>query len=195
MAAETPHWTISTSDEVGNDFLSVAAAGGHLPILPLLSKRWAVNSQVQLEHGLVIAIPNGRLPADYPYPARIASVCAIKLEKLSSMESWISCSIFTTFVRLLIKWLHTNRTEGCTRKAMSGAAAQGHLEVFQWLQVNTTAACTTQAMDLAAGRGHLKMLHWLHIHRSEGCTDKAIDDALELSRLPICRGLVTVSLN
>lgn len=32
--------------------------------------------------------------------------------------------------------MHDTRTEGCTEKAMDGAAAGGHLEMVQWLHKN-----------------------------------------------------------
>lgn len=33
----------------------------------------------------------------------------------------------------LVKWLHLNRIEGCTTRAMDSAARSGHLELVQWL--------------------------------------------------------------
>jgi len=32
----------------------------------------------------------------------------------------------------VVKWLHTNRLEGCTVDAMNWAAAHGHLEIMKW---------------------------------------------------------------
>jgi hypothetical protein len=34
----------------------------------------------------------------------------------------------------IIKWLHKNRTEGCTSDAMDWAADNGHLEIVRFLQ-------------------------------------------------------------
>jgi hypothetical protein len=36
----------------------------------------------------------------------------------------------------VVKWLHENRTEGCTPYAMHFAAREGHLEVVKWLHQN-----------------------------------------------------------
>ena len=55
-----------------------------------------------------------------------------------------------------IKWLHKNRTEGCTKYAMDWAASNGHLEVVKWLHKNRIEGCTTIAMDWAASNGHLE---------------------------------------
>jgi hypothetical protein len=36
----------------------------------------------------------------------------------------------------VVKWLHFNRTEGCTPRALNAAAAGGHVEVIKWLHEN-----------------------------------------------------------
>ena len=36
----------------------------------------------------------------------------------------------------VVKWLHENRTEGCTRWAMDWACAKDHLEVVNFLSKN-----------------------------------------------------------
>ncbi|CAN0275436.1 unnamed protein product, partial [Hapterophycus canaliculatus] len=94
------------------------------------------------------------------------------------------------------QWLHDNRTEGCTEKAMDGAAANGHLEMVKWLHHNRpevcvavfenktgqfacargvrSVGCTTDAMDGAAENGSLEVVKWLHQNREEGCTGDAL---------------------
>ena len=67
-----------------------------------------------------------------------------------------------------IKWLHENRTEGCTTDAMDEAAWRGHLKVMEWLHRNRSEGCTKMAMLNAAERGHLGIVKWLHANRSEG---------------------------
>ena len=62
----------------------------------------------------------------------------------------------------IVKWLHENRTEGCTTAAMNCAARNGHLEVVKWLHENRTEGCTEWAMDLAAENGHLDVVKWLN---------------------------------
>jgi ankyrin repeat protein len=62
----------------------------------------------------------------------------------------------------VVKWLHTNRTEGCTKNAMDWAARNGHLEVVKWLHTNKTEGYTKNAMDWAARNGHLEVVKWLN---------------------------------
>jgi hypothetical protein len=46
---------------------------------------------------------------------------------------------------------------------MDGAARNGHLDLFKWLHENRTEGCTTLAMDYAAS--HLDLVKWLHENR------------------------------
>jgi len=89
----------------------------------------------------------------------------------------------------LIKWLHNNRTEGCTKYAMNVAAAKGYLKIIKWLHKNRTEGCTTDAMDQAACYGHLKVVKWLHYNRNEGCTKCAMDYAVENGHLKVIKWL------
>ncbi|KAL2913455.1 hypothetical protein HK105_207067 [Polyrhizophydium stewartii] len=73
-----------------------------------------------------------------------------------------------------VKWLHANRTEGCTTMAMNYAAEWGHLVMLKWLHANRTEGCTTDAMDLAAKNGHIDAVEFLQNNRTEGCTSKAM---------------------
>ena len=68
----------------------------------------------------------------------------------------------------VVKWLHENRAEGCTKDAMFWAALNGHLEVVKWLHENRTEGCTKDAMDYAARNGHLEIVKWLDIQWSMG---------------------------
>lgn len=43
--------------------------------------------------------------------------------------------------------------------------------------------CTHRAMDGAAGNGHLEVIQWLHENRNEGCTGDAIFYAAKVSAL------------
>ena len=62
--------------------------------------------------------------------------------------------------------------------AMDNAASRGHLEVIKWLHSNRLEGCTTDAMDEAASRGNLEVVKWLHFNRTEGCTTMAMDKAI-----------------
>ena len=52
---------------------------------------------------------------------------------------------------------------------MNWASENGHLEVVKWLHSNRTEGCTRRAMDMASENGHLEIVKWLHFNRTEGC--------------------------
>ncbi|KAE9103948.1 hypothetical protein PF007_g14222 [Phytophthora fragariae] len=68
----------------------------------------------------------------------------------------------------VVQWLHENRTEGCTDKAMDYAAMNGQLHVVKWLHVNRREGCTVEAMNRAAENGHLHIVRWLQQNCREG---------------------------
>ncbi|KAH9126762.1 hypothetical protein LEN26_009276 [Aphanomyces euteiches] len=87
-----------------------------------------------------------------------------------------------------IQFLHANRTEGCTERAMDLAAANNHLEVLQWLNANRTEGCSQDAMDLAVQNGHLEVVKWLHSRGFE-CGVDAMDIAIRGGHLSIVKFL------
>ncbi|KAI8923768.1 hypothetical protein BC831DRAFT_469530 [Entophlyctis helioformis] len=60
---------------------------------------------------------------------------------------------------------------------MDGAAHFGRLHIVQWLHANRTEGCTTRALDWAAEKGHLHVIQWLLANRTEGFTADAIINA------------------
>lgn len=60
-----------------------------------------------------------------------------------------------------VKWLHENRTEGCTIAAMKGAAENNHLKTLEWLRFNRSEGWTIRAAAAAARKGHLTALAYL----------------------------------
>ncbi|EGG19739.1 hypothetical protein DFA_00317 [Cavenderia fasciculata] len=80
----------------------------------------------------------------------------------------------------MVKWFHTNRTEGCTNYAMNHAAQKGYLEIVEFLHKHRTEGCTTFALDQAARGGHFEVVKFLHFNRTEGCTTDAIDGTYRL---------------
>lgn len=62
----------------------------------------------------------------------------------------------------IVKWLHSNRSEGCTKKAMDGAAREGLLDIMKWLHANRSEGCNPKAVYGALKHGHLEVLDWLH---------------------------------
>ena len=45
---------------------------------------------------------------------------------------------------------------------MNSAANDGHLEVIKWLHTNRAEGCTVYAMDYAIKNGHLYITNWLN---------------------------------
>ena len=73
-----------------------------------------------------------------------------------------------------------------------GAAKYGHLDVVKWLHENRTEGCSVAAMDWAAKNGHLEVVKWLHVNRTEGCTEDAMDCAAENGHLEVVKFLQTI---
>ncbi|KAI8851629.1 ankyrin repeat-containing domain protein [Chytridium lagenaria] len=77
----------------------------------------------------------------------------------------------------VLRYLHDNRKEGCTKTAMDRAAANGHLDVVKFLHNERNEGCSKRAMNRAAAGGHIDVVKFLHEFREEGCTPDAIDHA------------------
>lgn len=92
-----------------------------------------------------------------------------------------------------VKWLHENRSEGCTHLAMDNAARNGHLDVLQWLHANRTEGCTIFAVNWAARNGHLAVVQWLHVNRTKDCSTTAIYDAIKYGHLEVVHYLLSNS--
>ena len=95
----------------------------------------------------------------------------------------------------IVKFLHENRSEGCTVWAMNGAAENGHLEMVKFLHEKRTEGCTTYAMIWAAHNGHLNIIKFLHENRSEGCTKNVMYWAANKGYLDIVKFLSAESRN
>ncbi|KAG2780166.1 hypothetical protein Pcac1_g9936 [Phytophthora cactorum] len=89
----------------------------------------------------------------------------------------------------VMQWLHANRSEGCTYRAMNYAAASGRLDMAQWIHENRSGPCSTEAMDYAAGKGHLDVVRFLHENRTEGCTKHAMSSAAANGHLEMVQWL------
>jgi hypothetical protein len=53
------------------------------------------------------------------------------------------------------------------------AAYNGHLDVVKWLHANRTEGCTKNALDWAAIYGHIQVVHWLHKNRTHDVRDRS----------------------
>jgi ankyrin repeat protein len=51
--------------------------------------------------------------------------------------------------------------------AMNWAAMNGHLEIVKWLHTNRTEGCAETAMKLALENSHLEIIEWLHASKIE----------------------------
>ncbi|EGG22291.1 hypothetical protein DFA_04409 [Cavenderia fasciculata] len=107
----------------------------------------------------------------------------IKLEKLpmdiASSKGFID----------IVKYLHYNRTEGCSSDALDYTAPNGHLEIVKFLHFNRREGCTTYAMDWAAGYGHIEIVRFLQEHRSEGATNHAMSRAAQNGHINVVKYL------
>ena len=88
----------------------------------------------------------------------------------------------------IVKWLHENRTEGCTTKAMDEAASHGFNDIVKFLHENRREGCTEEAMDHACYRGDLDLLIYLH-QAGYNCSYMAMDYAAAVGRLDIIQWL------
>ena len=77
---------------------------------------------------------------------------------------------------------------------MNAASREGYLEVVKWLHFNRSEGCSTNAIDLAAQNGHLGVVKWLHSNRSEGCSAYALLTAAQAGHKNIVKYLVENSL-
>ncbi|OQS05883.1 hypothetical protein THRCLA_02052 [Thraustotheca clavata] len=89
----------------------------------------------------------------------------------------------------IVIYLRTNRSEGCTTKAIDSAATR-HMDKVKYLHQHRNEGCTTNAMDKAAGAGHLDIVKFLHQHRTEGCTKRACDAAARLGHFDVVQYLL-----
>lgn len=103
----------------------------------------------------------------------------------------------------IVKWLHENRNDGCSERAIPLAASNGHLNMVKWLDANRPefkrhkineinddqSTDPVYAMDLAADGGYLEVIMFLHEQRQENGTSFALDQALANGYLDVARWL------
>ncbi|OQS05756.1 hypothetical protein THRCLA_20536 [Thraustotheca clavata] len=71
------------------------------------------------------------------------------------------------------------------------AAANDHLSVVKFLHENPTEGCTKYTMDDAAAQSYLKIVKYLYENRTEGCTPRAMDKAAKNGTVPV-NGLLEI---
>ncbi|KDO18532.1 hypothetical protein SPRG_16134 [Saprolegnia parasitica CBS 223.65] len=78
----------------------------------------------------------------------------------------------------ILEYLHAQRAEGCTARAIVNAAAKGHLDVVRYLLPHRMDDVGyAEALDKAAAKGHLNVVQFLLSHRSNVGTANALDGA------------------
>jgi ankyrin repeat protein len=172
----------------GKTALEAAAENGHLEVVQFL-QRIDVTLETERE----------KKPLVFDYP-----MCSTKAMDGAAGAGHLA----------VVKWLHTNRSEGCTTAAMDEAAANGHWDVVKWLHFNRFEGCTSAAMDAVAGRVYheagcrgtcfsccadkrpesfveeqITMLEWLKTNRTEGCTAEAVYKASRSGNLRVLQWL------
>ncbi|GAM19958.1 hypothetical protein SAMD00019534_031330 [Acytostelium subglobosum LB1] len=162
--------------------LIMAAAHGHMDMLlflePLARRHDVTFSEAVMDE----AAANGHLDiVKYLYenrtehctnlgPERAAfnghsKVVHFLLAKFNHVPSMWTPTLMNNAARSgdleLVRYLHENRTEGCTYSAMNMASAKGHLDVVKYLMEHRTERCTHYAIDEAAFNGHLHIVIYL----------------------------------
>ncbi|ETO61183.1 hypothetical protein F444_20775 [Phytophthora nicotianae P1976] len=93
----------------------------------------------------------------------------------------------------IVKLLHSNNIDGCTRTAIQIAAARGHLDVVKWMLLckhkKLAGIRTRRTMDCAAESGDLEMVKWLHKNTRKTCSTPAMDRAASSGHLDVVQYL------
>ena len=76
-----------------------------------------------------------------------------------------------------------------TTATMDWAAAYGRLEIVKWLHENRSEGCTPWAMDLSTRAGHFEVTKWLYKNRSEGNINNLMILVRRMGRLEIVKWL------
>ncbi|EGG16761.1 hypothetical protein DFA_07739 [Cavenderia fasciculata] len=168
-------------DFVG-DYLDKTAINGNLDILKMIHQRYP-NTIIHTKKSVEGAAKNGHLSV---------------IQFLDSIDKQVQPLIFTTQVmdnaasgghKSLVEWLHQNRNEGGTERAIKLASENGHFDCVKYLVENMSIKKgTEEAMNMAALNGHYDIVVYLHQH-SYICTTRAIDGAAAKGHLNIIKFL------
>ncbi|EGZ18424.1 hypothetical protein PHYSODRAFT_498416 [Phytophthora sojae] len=109
--------------------------------------------------------------------------------------------------RKAVKWLHMNRTEGCTKsaripgsgemascegftdRAIHSAVLHDRIEVVKWLIPQAPTYMKSGAMEDAINKGNLALVQWLHTQAKVRCTANAMILAAGHDQLEILKYL------
>eukprot|EP00122_Pirum_gemmata_P021472 Pgem_evm1s20004 len=91
----------------------------------------------------------------------------------------------------VVKFLHRNRTEGCTKNAMTKAVKNGHLEVVKFLHKHRTEGCSPKAFQFARDYGHKEIFEFLKYNVPTTASVLKMDSN-ELLQFSVVLGLASV---
>ncbi|EGG24378.1 hypothetical protein DFA_06528 [Cavenderia fasciculata] len=186
LYANKKHVTFST------DAMDYAAEIGNLPILRFLLRNRTEGCTIK---AFILAAINGHIQVlKYLFER-----CPKTFVSQKSMFNVFDQSAINNHLDV-VKYLHLNHYGGdkCTIKAMDGAAS---LEMVQWLHGNRTEGCSFRAIDQAASTGKLDIIKYLIENRKERYTLQALQNAVdnghfhvlsylyEIKRSPITKSL------
>ncbi len=77
----------------------------------------------------------------------------------------------------VVKWFHSNRSEGCTARAIDIAADDGFDDIVIFL-IRIDAPCSRRALQIAISRGHDTIAKWLHFNCNINWKGMLVDEAV-----------------
>ncbi|EFA79829.1 hypothetical protein PPL_06648 [Heterostelium album PN500] len=92
----------------------------------------------------------------------------------------------------ILKFLHINRTEGCSTDAFGLAASNGHLECVKFLYHHRKESTTaTRAIDGAVSNGHLNLVVFLQNNMPEDISKNSLEVSLAGNHIEVIKYLLT----
>ncbi|EFA76908.1 hypothetical protein PPL_09660 [Heterostelium album PN500] len=93
----------------------------------------------------------------------------------------------------LVKYLHHNRSEGCTTAGLNQALANGNIEVIQFLHSNRSERFNYIGIDKALANGHQEIIEFVVANSDQRWTSKGITTALFNRHYRLARYAMSVS--
>ncbi|EFA75839.1 hypothetical protein PPL_10894 [Heterostelium album PN500] len=92
----------------------------------------------------------------------------------------------------IVKFLHYNRSEGCSIDAMNNAIGYGQTETVKFLYENRTEGYSDESVEFAAIEGHLEILKYLQQNRTDQFSffDSILEDVVEQGHFQMVKWLV-----
>ncbi|KAG3131288.1 hypothetical protein PC128_g26627 [Phytophthora cactorum] len=179
-----------------------AARKGNLDMIKWI---WSLSENIKLQQAMQDAVDFGHLEVlEWIMQQLVAdangySFCSIDLDRACLNEhiavvEWVICHFpelaYISFADWdaarvgqldLVKLLHSNNVDGCSRSAIRSAAAHNNFDIVKWLisceHKSVLEIGSYFPIDGAACNGHFEMVKWLHEHTPEACSHSAMDRA------------------